>query len=69
MSSGKVWIGNELLSSYGSLGNNIENSTPWIKRDVVNFIPDSDKIDLVIEFSNFYFKTKYIAKWIVLGET
>ncbi len=69
MSSGKVWIDNELLSSYGSLGNNIENSTPWIKRDVVNFIPDSDKIDLVIEFSNFYFKTKYIAKWIVLGET
>lgn len=69
LSSAKIWIDNKLLAQFGEIGDKIEDSTPDIKRSLVNFTATSDKVDIVIEFSNFYFRSKYLFKWIVYGES
>lgn len=69
LSSSKIWIDNSCLGEYGEIGYSLNESTPSIKRSIINFIPEKETIDIVIEFSNFHFKSKFLFKWIVYGES
>lgn len=69
LSASRVWVDGKLLASYGEIGKTLESTRTEIKRGVLNFVPESDIVEIVIEFSNFHFKTKYLFKWIILGES
>ncbi|MGL1891702.1 MAG: adenylate/guanylate cyclase domain-containing protein [Spirochaetaceae bacterium] len=68
-SASKIWIDGELLGEFGTIGKTLNSSEPDIRRGLINFTPQKKSVDLVIEFSHFYFNTKYLFKWIVLGNT
>lgn len=68
-SSSKLWIDDELLGEYGTIGTSIKDSDPKIKRIVLNFIPEKEDVNIVIEFANFHFGSKYLFKWIVMGSS
>lgn len=66
-SASKVWIDGELYKSYGTIGKSRDSVDPLIKPDIVNFIPKEDKIEIVIEFSNFHLRENMPFKWIKIG--
>ncbi len=69
LSSSKIWVDNNCLGEYGEIGYTLKESTPSIKRAVINFIPEKETVDVVIEFSNFHLNSKFLFKWIVYGES
>lgn len=69
LSSCKIWVDGNLLGEYGTIGHSLSTSYPDIKSSLVNFTAIKEKADIVIEFSNFHFKTKYLFKWIVYGKS
>lgn len=69
LSSSKVWIDNTLSGEFGTIGYSKEESNPFIKRALINFVPDNDECEIVIEFSNFRLQSKWLFKWIVYGKS
>jgi len=68
-SSSRIWIDDVLVGQFGEVSDSIKDSTPVIKRALMNFVPKSDKAHIVIEFSNFHFKNKWLFKWMLYGKS
>lgn len=66
-SASKIWIDGKLYKEYGRIGKSITDTTPYITPDIINFTPENDYIDLVIEFSNFHLRENLVFKWIKIG--
>ncbi|WP_280769685.1 ATP-binding protein [Salipaludibacillus daqingensis] len=66
-SSYELWINGESLATSGTVGKNIENSEPDNIPQVVNFYADRERIDIVLQISNFHQRKAGIYDSILLG--
>ena len=63
-----VYVNGKILSTYGQTGENIENTKPSYRPEVV-FIPGKyDELDIIIQVSNFHYTKGGIWQPIFIGE-
>ena len=63
----KLWVNGELLANAGMVGQDKSNMTPQLATKLVFFEPKNDRIELVIQVSNFHHNRGGITKEIELG--
>lgn len=66
-SASKIWIDGKLHGKYGKIGRDINSVEPFIKPDIINFTPNKDQVEIVIEFSNFHLRENMPFKWIKIS--
>ncbi len=63
-----VYINDQLIRSVGTIATNKTEEVPKYQATIVQFIPPSDTIDLIIQVSNFHHRRGGIWKKIEIGD-
>lgn len=63
----KLWIDGELVETKGTVGRNGKESLPFIKYEVIEFVPTKQTTEIVIQVSNFHHDQGGLTKYILLG--
>lgn len=63
----KLWVNGEVLAEVGVVGQNKGDMTPHLATRLVFFQPENDRVELVMQVSNFHHKRGGITKYIELG--
>lgn len=63
----KLWVNGELLAEVGAVGQDKSSETPQLATELVFFQPNNDRVELVMQVSNFHHNRGGITKHIELG--
>ncbi|WP_379200837.1 ATP-binding protein [Paenibacillus sp. GCM10012306] len=63
----KLWVNGEMLAEVGVVGQDKSSVTPHLATKLVFFQPENDRIELVMQVSNFHHARGGITKYIELG--
>lgn len=68
LSASKVWVNGKLLSKSGIVGERVEESKPQWNPQIVSFPRDKERVELIVQVSNFHFRSGGIKDRLLLGE-
>lgn len=63
----KLWVNGDLLEEVGVVGQDKSDMTPHLATKLVFFQPENDKVELVMQVSNFHHKRGGITTYVELG--
>ncbi len=67
LSAYKVWINGKIVDSVGKVAKTKEKAIPHVETNEINFITESDTVDLVIQVSNFSHRAGGIQEKLEFG--